>query len=255
MQLAFGKAAELRYRLVPGRTVRWVIRMDVDLTVETTGAPTETLRAMVTTALDIEVVRLEGQTALARAYPHRSDFWVKSGTLTEDDVADPMAGFVPAILLDDLGSVVPLTDQMATALAEPDDANPSRVLLLSLFPPYPEPEVETSMQWEVGLHPSWSHTEDIALACGFARLDREDGGVLRPVVLHGTAYEWSRPASEAHAFASSGEVKFAAETRVDPNDGWASHTEANAQIVARHARGDGAQITLTTTLKVIAERE
>ena len=257
MRLDIQDGIALRYRLVPGSTVRWVVRMDVDLTIESPDAPTETMVAMVTSALDCEVVRLEGQTALVRAFAHRSDFWVKSGTLDEDDVADPMGGFVKAFLLDDLGSVVPVADERASALAQPDDGNPGRALLLALFPPFPEERVESSMQWEVGLHHSWSTQKDIGVRCGLSKLERDQGQMVLPVVLHGTEYEWTQPADEsvAHAFASSGSVRFAAETRVDPRDGWAAHTEGTAQLVSRYLREDGVARTVTTQIKLVADRE
>ena len=255
MRLELGDAVALRYRLVPGSTVRWVVRMDVDMTISVPDAPDETLLAMITSALDLETVRLEGQTALVRAYAHRSDFWVKGGTLSEDDVADPMAAMVPALLVDDLGSIVPLADGMAQSLAPPDSGDPGRMLLLALFPPYPEQSVQSAMQWEVGLHPSWSRTPDIAVACALARMERASDGSTQPVVLHGMSHEWEHPADGDQAFRSSGSMRFAAETRVDPRDGWAAHSESTGEIVATHARADGVEVTITTALKVVADRE
>lgn len=255
MRFNVGDAVALRYRLVPGSTVRWVVRMDVDLRIETLGSPDETMIAMVTSAVDCEVLRLEGQTALVRPFAHRSDFWVKDGTLDEDDIADPMAGFVKAFLLDDLGSVVPVANERAQALAEPDDGNAGRALLLALFPPYPESAVETSMQWEVGLHPSWSDTADLAMSCSLGKLEPSDSGQIVPVVTHTLSYDWSREASAPSTVGAGGSVQFSAETRVDPRDGWASHTQADATLVTRYSRPDGAVSTMTTDLKIIATRE
>ncbi len=255
MRVNVGDAIALRYRLVPGSTVRWVVRMDVDLCIETPGATDETMIAMVTSAVDCEVLRLEGQTALVRPFAHRSDFWVKDGTLDEDDVADPMAGFVKAFLLDDLGSVVPVVNERAEALADSDDGNAGRVLLLALFPPYPEPAIETSMQWEVGLHPSWSATSDLAMTCELARLARSDDGPIVPIVTHTLAYDWSKDATGPNALGAGGSVAFSAETRVDPRDGWAEHTQAKATLVTRYTREDGALSTVTTALNIVATRE
>lgn len=257
MQFTLNEAVALRYRMVPGSTVRWVVRMDVDLTIETDGAPPDSMCAMVTSAIDCETVRLEGQTALVRAYAHRSDFWVKSGTLDEDDVADPMAGFIKAFLLDDLGSVVPLADEAAQGLAPPDDANPGRALLLALFPPYPEESVQSAMQWEVGLHPSWSSTPNIVVSCALARLEATSGAGIQPVVLHGATWDWSVAAEGEGptAFGSRGSLKFAAETRVDPRDGWAALTNGSAELVTRYENAQGAGRTVTTSMTLVAERE
>ncbi|MGK0349168.1 MAG: hypothetical protein ACI855_005261, partial [Myxococcota bacterium] len=199
--------------------------------------------------------RLEGQTALVRPFAHRSDFWVKDGTLDEDDVADPMAGFVKAFLLDDLGSVVPMVGERGQALAEPDDGNAGRVLLLALFPPYPEAAMEKSMQWEVGLHPSWSATADLAMSCELARLERSDDGPILPVVTHSLAYDWSQAAAGPHSLSAGGSVAFSAETRVDPRDGWAAHSQAKATLVTCYTREDGALSTVTTALNIVATRE
>lgn len=256
MRLNLNEGADLQYRLVVGSTVRWVVRMDIDMSVSSPGDAAETMQAMVTSAIDCEIVRIEGQTALVRPIAHRSDFWVRGGTLTEDDVADPMAGFIKAFLLDDLGSVVPLVDERASALAPPDDANPGRALLLSLFPPYAGQAVTPGRQWEVELHHSWSAATDTPVVqVALARLEQGSDGRMIPVLLHGLEYDWANEADGSQDYAAKGQVRFAAETRVDPADGWALHTEGKCEISAHFERDDGVARSVTTRIRLVADRE
>jgi hypothetical protein len=258
MKFQTPSALTMRYRQVIGSTVRWAIRLDVDLAVtDSSGRPPQTLDAMVTSQLDCEVLKIEGQTALVRCYAHTSDFWVRGGTLDEDDVADPMAGFVEAFLLDDLGSVVPLANQQATALAPPDDGSAGRWVLLALIPPIPEEEIQKGAAWRVQLHEGTvGAAEPVEIEVELTDLGSGSDGKVEATLTHRTRYGWSRPAhpDDPRQLGVSGVLVMDARSKAGV-DGWPRRVDASGSIEVTLSTLDGTTQTIRTRLKLVADRQ
>ncbi len=218
----------LRYELVPGRTVRFEVELDLLVDVQTEDQD-DRLHAEITGDFDFEVVRVDGGTALVRLHPRNIDYWVKSdSSLDEEAVSEPLAGLPPAFLLDPRGNTSPLQDTTGKLLLRPDDTNAAPFIVEALFPLYAEEAVEPGDEWEVLLdHGTRARMDPGHAQCAYVELEQDEHGHQEPVIRHAYAYEWRLPEGQ------EGATAYQAITRVAARDGWPRQVEGQVEIRQR----------------------
>lgn len=235
-------ATLLRYRLTPGSTAQYEVRLDLHMEIRMQAdADPDLLDAQITTDLDFEVVRpADGDAAVVRVHGRNTSMWVTSeSTLDEDDVSEPLSGLPVAILLDDRGNSVPLADTMGRDVAPTDDTNAAPFVLKAMLPLYSKHPVAPGDEWQVrNEHGTTGHVDPGETSCVYVSVDQSDGW-LEPVIRHRYAYQWSLADGERGATA------YAADTRVSTRDGWPRQVTGEVEIDRHFGR---------TTVRIHADR-
>jgi len=239
---AADNASVLRYRLTPGSTAQYEVRLDLHMEIRTSpDEDPQVLDAQITTDIDFEIVTAaDDDTAVVRVHGRNTSMWVTSeSTLSEDDVDEPLSGLPKAILLDNRGNSVPLADTMGHEIAPTDDTNAAPFILKAMLPLYSEKPVVPGAEWDVrNEHGTLGLADPGDTHCLYLSCEHDANGWLEPMIRHRYAYQWSQEGER-------GATAYMADTRVSTRDGWPRDVRGEVEIDRHFGR---------TTVRVHASR-